>query len=76
MDAHFTRADRELAVEKYGRIRVLDGINRLFRHNGLGMLTPDALDDLLRGLQADAATEQRINAANRSIRLNAESGRV
>jgi hypothetical protein len=74
MDALFTRADRELAIEDFGRNRVQEGVLRLFLKRGrrLGILTDDAVDELLSDLMADAQLAERIKAANRELRANGQ----
>jgi hypothetical protein len=67
MHAPLTRADREIAIEDFGRSRVAEAVTRLHRRHGLGILTPDALDELLAMLEADAELQDRLNAANRAL---------
>jgi hypothetical protein len=67
MHAPLTRADREIAIEDFGRSRVAEAVTRLHRRHGLGILTSDALDELLAMLEADAELQDRLNAANRAL---------
>ena len=62
-----TRADTEIAVEDFGHSRVAEGIRRLLHRQGVGMLTNDALSDLLAMLIEDEQLMQELNARNRAI---------
>lgn len=70
MEALFTRADREIAVEDFGPSRVREGIITLHRRSGLRMLTDEALDALLQMLVSDARFSERLNAENRARRAS------
>jgi hypothetical protein len=70
------RADREIAIEDFGRSRVAEAVSRLHRKQGLGILTSDALDDLLSMLKADEALQQRLNADSRAMYGNRIASRV
>jgi hypothetical protein len=70
------RADREIAIEDFGRSRVAEAVSRLHRKQGLGMLTSDALDELLSMLEADYALQQRLNADSRALYAEHASSRV